>query len=102
MFCTNCGKQLQEGSKFCSACGTQVHIKEPNVEEQYTENDSLPERITETTAAKTKAKKAIWISRVAVICLIAIVTTTILVAFFQNPRVAILRKMIILRKGRIS
>lgn len=98
MYCINCGKQLQDGAKFCPACGTQVHVKEPNVEEQYAENNSLSEKIFETKAAK----KAIWISIVAVICLIAIVTTTILVAFFQNPRVAILRKMIILRKERIS
>ena len=24
MFCTNCGKQLEEGSKFCPGCGTPV------------------------------------------------------------------------------
>lgn len=24
MFCSNCGKQLVEGSKFCNGCGSQV------------------------------------------------------------------------------
>jgi uncharacterized membrane protein YvbJ len=25
MYCTNCGQQLEKGSRFCPSCGTQVH-----------------------------------------------------------------------------
>lgn len=30
MFCTNCGKQLAEGARFCSFCGAQVQLAERN------------------------------------------------------------------------
>ena len=26
MFCTNCGKELSDGSKFCPACGRPIHV----------------------------------------------------------------------------
>jgi len=29
-FCTKCGKELQEGSAFCHACGYPVNAQEPN------------------------------------------------------------------------
>jgi hypothetical protein len=37
MFCSKCGKQIEEGSKFCKECGTRVG--EPVVQQQFlTEN----------------------------------------------------------------
>ena len=32
MFCTECGTQLSEGSKFCSNCGASIFV-DNNVEE---------------------------------------------------------------------
>ncbi len=32
MFCSNCGKKLLDGTKFCTACGTKVIYDEPVVE----------------------------------------------------------------------
>ncbi len=26
MFCTNCGKELSDGNKFCPACGRPIHV----------------------------------------------------------------------------
>lgn len=31
MFCTNCGKKLYDGDKFCAHCGTKVRTEEPKV-----------------------------------------------------------------------
>lgn len=33
MFCTNCGKQLGPGTRFCPACGTRVADSEPRASE---------------------------------------------------------------------
>ena len=32
MFCSNCGKKLLDGTKFCTACGTKVIYEEPTAE----------------------------------------------------------------------
>ncbi len=32
MFCSNCGKKLLDGTKFCTACGTKVIYEEPTTE----------------------------------------------------------------------
>ena len=33
MFCSNCGKELPEGTKFCGFCGTAVKAEEPETQE---------------------------------------------------------------------
>ena len=35
MFCTNCGKQLAEGEKFCSSCGTPTNATTPQAAPVY-------------------------------------------------------------------
>ena len=30
MFCTNCGQQLPDGSRFCTSCGAQLGSAAPN------------------------------------------------------------------------
>lgn len=34
MFCGNCGKELPDGSRFCSGCGQQLKIAAPNLNQQ--------------------------------------------------------------------
>ena len=37
MYCNQCGKKLDDHSKYCSECGTKI-ICDPTVEEQQTDN----------------------------------------------------------------
>lgn len=39
MFCMNCGRELKEGTKFCSSCGARVEEEAPN---QGIETQELP------------------------------------------------------------
>ncbi len=59
MYCSNCGKELREGAKFCSFCGTTVEIKyEQSIEEYNTQEEIVPDEtysqdiITEETSDK--------------------------------------------------
>lgn len=73
MFCGNCGKQLQDGAKFCPACGTAIYQEENNNIEQHTVEEPIKDNGVETTPVKQKSKKALWIPIVAVACVAAIV-----------------------------
>ena len=44
-FCTNCGKELPEGTKFCTGCGAKVTVSAP------VEPAQTPEPVVEETAA---------------------------------------------------
>ncbi len=46
-FCPNCGNKLEEGSNFCSKCGTSINTASPNTENNNANNNidfHLPER----------------------------------------------------------
>lgn len=47
MFCTNCGKELTEGSKFCTNCGTMAEnaTAEPKAEPQFYQSDVIDEDV---------------------------------------------------------
>ena len=38
MFCTNCGKKLYEGDRFCAYCGTKVREEEPKARQEIVFN----------------------------------------------------------------
>lgn len=38
MYCRKCGKELIEGKKFCSSCGTAIESLKPKFEEKITDN----------------------------------------------------------------
>lgn len=38
MFCTNCGKELHEGDRFCAHCGTKVREEEPKARQEIVFN----------------------------------------------------------------
>lgn len=38
MFCTNCGKKLHDGDRFCGNCGTRVRVEEPKVTQEIVFN----------------------------------------------------------------
>lgn len=72
MFCGNCGKQLQEGAKFCPACGTATYQEENHHVEQQIVEEPAKESVVDTPPVKPKSRKALWIPIVAVACVVAI------------------------------
>lgn len=38
MFCTNCGKKLHDGDRFCGYCGTKVRVEEPKIKQEVVFN----------------------------------------------------------------
>ena len=38
MFCTKCGKKIEEGNSFCTNCGQSIDIKENSNESSTTNN----------------------------------------------------------------
>ena len=75
MFCTNCGKKLNKGAKFCSECGERV-VDVDNV---------VPAEVQEvgTGYLNTEMKKRrpvfLWIGIIAVILVTAVVITTVVI-----------------------
>ena len=53
MFCSHCGQDIPEGSKFCPACGTPVEALEP---EAFVQPEEMPD--AETAAAVEEAPAA--------------------------------------------
>ncbi len=43
MFCTNCGNNVEEGTRFCTKCGTPIKVPTPVIEETSVVEDILPE-----------------------------------------------------------
>ncbi|MDR1594939.1 MAG: zinc-ribbon domain-containing protein [Prevotellaceae bacterium] len=65
MFCTNCGKQIEDGSKFCSHCGTtlteQTNVAQPANAETNTQNQ-------ENFQTEAKTEKNMSLIVLAYIC----------------------------------
>lgn len=79
MICKNCGKELQDGVKFCAFCGTRVEepvAAEPDV---VTDNTDAP---IETTSVTVKKKSGFlkWLI-IAVVAVVAAVGITVAAAF---------------------
>ncbi len=54
MFCSNCGKELKEGEKFCSECGNQINYQTSNTESKKYINKN--EIVTNNVAQKMQCK----------------------------------------------
>lgn len=60
MFCTKCGKEVKEGSKFCTGCGapmtvkSDLHIAEPVVEKVAEKVEARPNKKVPTPKASKK------------------------------------------------
>lgn len=64
MFCTLCGKELQEGAKFCDNCGTKVHAlelvqEEPLKKENRKTRDKQNKNRTAASGSKKESGKQI-------------------------------------------
>lgn len=86
MFCSNCGKENEEGAKFCAYCGTALNGKLPvpkaseeslvtEEESQSQVTDEKPEsaEVSELSARRPKKKKT-WVFVVAAIIILAVST----------------------------
>ena len=74
MFCQNCGKTLEDGCKFCSACGTPTPPSDEGFKVQSPEFDTQPDAtpVQEETKVKKSGKGAkILVIIVAVLLLLA-------------------------------
>ena len=47
MVCVKCGKEVKDGTKFCTNCGTEVQEKDDKL--TYTQNNNTPASTTEST-----------------------------------------------------
>ena len=95
MFCTKCGNQLKEGSKFCTKCGAPVKMPEPvPVAEAQPEPvaEPQPKTVGEAQPAPEKAKNSRGISLIfgiiaAALCAIALIQYIVGCLFNYNPGV---------------
>ena len=80
MFCTKCGNQLPDGSRFCPKCGNRVSdrpeeavVQEPKAEKSHFSGANAEEnRSSETNVEKKKRKKWPWILvAILLLCLLA-------------------------------
>lgn len=63
MYCTNCGKEIAEGSKFCTYCGAKVQQSPEPPVSPITPINPIP---------KKKSLLALWISLIVLLCLSAL------------------------------
>lgn len=96
MFCSNCGKENEEGAKFCAYCGTALNGELPvpkdseeilvtEVESQSQVTDEKPEPVekSELPAVRPKKKKA-WVFVVAAIIVLAVAAGAAGILAFRN------------------
>lgn len=83
MFCTKCGKELNDSAKFCTACGEPVKrvAAVPKVEQSQTQSASKlepkPERMTEPKTEGSKKEKK---SKTPIIIIICVIVALVIVA----------------------
>ena len=112
MFCSNCGKELPEGTKFCSSCGARLaedvkeetKTEETMAEETKTEETKAEETKTEETKAEEtevwepktfeaeaeaepKAKKSFKVPAIIIGCVAAVAVILGCVIFFARDKV---------------
>lgn len=65
MFCTECGKKLVDGEKFCTSCGTLQSEKARGPEGQVKETtmEKEPVFVKETVVPKVRTKEERWWDR---------------------------------------
>lgn len=79
MVCNNCGKEIENGTKFCSTCGTKVEEKVAPVEEKKEEKVVEPV-VTETAKPASQGSSALGIVSM-VLGIVSIILSWILSIF---------------------
>lgn len=79
MFCEKCGKPLNDGDKFCAACGAEQTASVAK-ENELNKSDSVPETVVQTAKEKKKAKpKKVFVFGAVALVLVACIVIGILV-----------------------
>lgn len=52
MYCTNCGANLPDGTKYCSSCGAPVGVPQRPMQVTYAQPNYIPYQQPETTSGK--------------------------------------------------
>lgn len=81
MFCRNCGKQLPEGTKFCSGCGSQVGGASPAAPQPQTQ-PAAPQK--QTTSRWSGL--GFWLLRMVIVA-IGMALAAVLISALSTPKV---------------
>lgn len=91
MFCRQCGKELNDGAKFCSGCGSKITSVQPEfIQDNYNTNRSSmdPSSVSVRTNQQNGMSKglivAIVLVGIAIIAVIIAVVVVITSKFFAN------------------
>jgi hypothetical protein len=82
MFCTNCGKQVQETSKFCPYCGMKIGSVEQTIETAY--YDRRPVQIEATSVIENLDSKLKFIKPLRILSIIGIIWFPLCFVSFSN------------------
>ena len=82
MFCKNCGAQNEDGTKFCSKCGSPLEAQQPNVQPQtviiqQTVTQAVPEASPAEKEAVYSTTGSIWMLLAAIVLTISLFTSFI-------------------------
>lgn len=80
MFCTNCGKELENETKVCPACGTAVEEAEEVTSVETQEVPQQEPAAPEGTIAEKLTKKAAGLSKKAMVGIVSVVAALAVVA----------------------
>jgi len=106
VFCKNCGKELQQGAKFCAGCGTPVPAEEVKEEvntvpaaepaaeaaepaakgESTAREPAAAEPVNVPAVAGKKPGKGILIGAVAAVAVVALVVILVVSGVFSSPK----------------
>lgn len=65
MYCSNCGKQLDENTRFCPACGERVEAELIVIDNDVLESENVKLQQMHTSKRKKRAKKKSCLGRIA-------------------------------------
>lgn len=82
MFCSNCGKQIADGSKFCDECGAKQGVR---VEITDKQNNVYSNTEAQQSEAKLNAKKSPTLSVKIIVIVIVLVAGSLIGKFVIAP-----------------
>ena len=89
MICPNCGKEVEEGSKFCSKCGYKIISQDKSIESANRDTNSIDndnnKNVASNVSAKKHTKRKFPISPILIIVFAAFAYGAIYFVTKENP-----------------